>query len=235
MKELEDYEWFPRVFRQFQTDYIGYVVARFGIYDPLIRLICSVNPSHRDMFDLCSGSGEPAISLFKRCGCFDSLTLSDKFPQHVRPESGITYDRNSLDVLRMDFSGPYIYTMFNAFHHFTDTTKKNIVSDMIQAKARVYIVEILEPRTICLLKVLFASTVGTLVLTPWVKPFSWKRLLLTYIFPVNIFTITYDGVVSVCKSRSEKQYRKLFNAFGQHTRITRDTTGLSPLVIIQVN
>jgi hypothetical protein len=74
-----------------------------------------------------------------------------------------------------------------------------------------------------------------LVLTPFIRPFSLKRMIFTYIIPINIITITFDGIVSVLKSRSVKQYQGLFANRGQAMNIFRLKNGLNRLIVIQIN
>jgi hypothetical protein len=85
-----------------------------------------------------------------------------------------------------------------------------------------------------MLKVLFMTTAGTLLLTPFIRPFSFRRLLFTYVLPLNIITITYDGIVSVCRSTSAGGYQKMFEPFGEAVRVIRLKKGLTPLVVIQI-
>jgi hypothetical protein len=84
MKELEDHSWFPPVLRNFQTEFIGFVVANFNVYDDFIQHLKSLSLPVQSMTDLCSGSGEPAISIFRKSICFSHLYLSDKFPTDFR-------------------------------------------------------------------------------------------------------------------------------------------------------
>lgn len=135
----------------------------------------------------------------------------------------------------MEFHAGTCYTMFNAFHHFNDSDKVKTAEKIQAAGRNAFFAEILEPSFFCLLKVIFLTTVGALLFTPFVKPFSIKRLLLTYVFPINIFTIFFDGVVSVFKSRSVKQYRKLFAHLGESIKVFRFKNFLSPLIIIQIH
>ena len=235
MKELEDYNWFPTVLRNFQTEFVGFVVFRFNVYNAFVQhlkiLLLPVQP----MTDLCSGSGEPAISIFRKNNCFSHLTLSDKYPNSLQlRDDKISYETQSADVIEMEFKPGIYYTMFNAFHHFEDKEKLKIVQKIQASGSVAFLVEILEPDIVCILKVLFTTTIGCFLLTPFITPFSLKRLFFTYLFPVNILTITFDGIVSVLKSRSVKQYQKLFINYGNAIKVFRLKSGLSPLIIIQI-
>jgi hypothetical protein len=235
VKELEDYSWFPPVLRNFQLEYIGFVVTTFKLYDVFVNYINTLPLPVQSMTDLCSGSGEPAISIFRKCRCFSSLSLSDKYPNVSKlNDSRVPDGILRADVLAMEFKHGTYYTMFNAFHHFKDEEKLKIAQNIQISGSTAFIVEILEPTLWCLLKVVFMTTVGCLLLTPFIHPFSWKRLFFTYILPVNILTIAFDGIVSVLKSRSIKQYQTLFAHYGNKIKIVKLKNRLSSLVVIQI-
>ncbi len=236
MKELEDYNWFPSFLRNWQTDFIGFVVAMFNVYDVFIAHLKTLPLSMPSMTDLCSGSGEPAITIFRKSSCFNRLSLSDKYPSALRfYDDKISYEMLSTDVLEMEFKHGTYYTMFNAFHHFGDEEKLKIVQKIQNSGSAASIVEILEPTIFCLLKVLFITTFGCLLLTPFILPFSLRRLFFTYILPVNILAITFDGVVSVLKSRSLKRYQNIFAHYGNALKVFRLKDGLITLIVIQID
>ncbi|MEZ5012887.1 MAG: hypothetical protein R2794_01220 [Chitinophagales bacterium] len=233
MKELEDQPWFPPLLRDFQTAFIGHVVAGFRVYDPFVRYVREQELEIQPMFDLCSGSGEPARSMFEESAGFGKLTLSDKFPPRSAGNDP-AYIAHSVDVLSMDFTAGTCYTMFNAFHHFSDAEKVQIVERVLQAGAKGFFVEILQPTLWCAVKVLFMTTAGCLLFTPFIRPFSWKRLFFTYILPVNILSITFDGMVSVCKVRSVKKYASLFAYGADRVRVSRLKGKWLNLTVIEI-
>ncbi len=234
MKELEDYNWFPTTLRNFQTEFIGFVVSKFNVYGGFVEHLKKKSLLSQTMTDLCSGSGEPAISIFKKGNCFNSLVLTDKYPNGLNTQDEkIWYEPKSMDVMEMEFEPDTCYTMFNAFHHFSHESKLKIIQKIQESGSNAFFAEILEPRLVCLLKVILATSLGTIIFTPFIQPFSFKRLLFTYIIPVNILTITFDGIVSVLKSRSVKQYQKLFEGF-DNVKVLRLTKGFTPIVLIQI-
>lgn len=234
MKELEDYNWFPKLLRNFQTEFIGFVVSKFNVYSGFVEHLNKRSLPQQTMTDLCSGSGEPAISIFKKSNGFKKLVLTDKYPNILNAvDERILYDAEPMDVMKMEFKPDTCYTMFNAFHHFTDEDKLKIIQKIQASGSFAFFAEILEPRLDCMLKVFLTTTLGTLIFTPFVKPFSFKRLLFTYIVPVNIFTITFDGLVSVLTSRSVKQYQKLFEGYNS-VKVLRLNNGLTSIILIQI-
>jgi hypothetical protein len=235
LKELEDYNWFPHVLRNFQMEYISFLVDRFKVYDGFIKYFITSPQPVQPMIDLCSGSGKPAINFFRKTNYFSQLLLTDKYPgKWPINDTGIPYETYSVDVLKMEFKPGTCYTMFNAFHHFSDKDKLKVTQKIQASGSGAFMMEIIEPDIICLLKVLFITTIGNLLLTPLIRPFSLKRLFFTYILPINMITITFDGLVSVLKSRSVKQYQKLFSNYGNAIEITRFGNGLTPLIVIKV-
>ncbi len=234
MKELEDHNWFSPRLRNFQTEFIGFAVVKCRIYDQFIECIKSLSLHSRPMIDLCSGSGEPAITIFKKSGCFSRLILTDKFPgKNVQTNDRISYDRSSTDVLQMEFQSGNYYTMFNALHHFSDADKIMLAKKIRSANADAFFVEILEPHLYCFIKILLGCTIGSLLFTPFIRPFSFTRLFFTYIIPVNILTITFDGIISVFKSRSVNYYKTLF-ANQDSIEVSRIKSNLLPLIVIRI-
>lgn len=235
MKELEDYDWFPQSLRNFQTKFIGFVVIKFNLYDVFVQYLKTLSLSVQPMTDLCSGSGEPAISIFKKSNCFSRLVLSDKYPSPLHlDDDKIHYEMERKDVLEMEFKNGTYYTMFNAFHHFNDKDKLKIAKEIYTSGSALFLVELLEPTIFCFLKIFLITTIGSLLLTPFILPFSLKRLFFTYILPVNILIITIDGIISVFKSRSAKQYQKLFRNYRNAIEIFKLKNGLTPLIVIHI-
>ncbi len=187
------------------------------------------------MFDLCSGSGRPAVDIFDRISQFKSLHLSDKFPStHTNFSSPIVYVKESVDALKLRFDSSHTYTMFNAFHHFSDFEQQELISKIRLQNAEAYIVEILTPGILVYIKIFFTCTLGTLLFTPFIKPFSWRRILFTYPIPINLFSITFDGLVSVYKSKSLKQYQTLFLNTIHPPEIIRLKKGLFSLIVFKI-
>lgn len=211
MKELEDLPWFPAFLRKYQTDHIGFLAALKPIYAPFLRYVRTQINTRRPWTDLCSGSGEPAISIHHRAGWSTPLTLTDRFPsRNIAHLESVSYCPDTVDARTIPIERGRGYTLFNAFHHFTAAEQLELVRRLRDGGAEAYIVEVLEPTVPCLLKVALATTIGVLLLAPFIPPFSWTRLLFTYVLPINVLTITWDGVVSVMRSHSAAYYRELF-------------------------
>ena len=124
--------------------------------------------------------------------------------------------------------------MLNAFHHFSSDEQRALVRRLREESGGAYVVEVLEPTFSCFLKVLFATTIGTVALAPFVKPFSFARLFFTWIVPVNVVTITWDGLVSVFRSRSVRHYRRSLRDGTGRVGVMRLHHRWFPLVLIHI-
>jgi hypothetical protein len=219
MKELEDFDWFPPVLRRFQTEYIGQLVAWTQIYHPLLQHLQIYRQKHlySSIIDLCTGNGDPILYLTRRLSDPIPVVLTDKFP-HLPPDhlpAQVEVQKAPLDVLSANFEAGRLYTMFNAFHHFSTKEQLCILRRLQASGSPFLIVEILQPTLFDAVKILITTTIGQWLLAPFIRPFSWLRLLLTYILPVNILTVTADGLISVAKSKSLREYKQLSEAAQQ--------------------
>lgn len=200
--ELEDLPGFPSALRRQQVEFIGWLVDRFGIYAPVVPLLAEATDRARNtaITDLASGSAGPIHYLLrdKRLAPLQFL-LTDRFPV-VGAAAGprFRWHPEPVDALGSDVPGHGLLTLFNAFHHFTPEQQRQLLS--AHGARGLLVFEVLQPTLVCFLKILFTTTIGQLLLAPFVRPFRWQRLLFTYLLPVNLLTIPWDGLVSVLRS-----------------------------------
>lgn len=210
LKELEDYTWFPATLRRWQMEFIGNMAVWTKLYQPLVpvleQLIHENNATSLE--DTCSGSGLPAIALRNSISNKIPLLLTDKYPPAAfKSKSLVKYVLKASDIAALQPVNDTVYTMFNSFHHFSVKQQNDIIMNFSKNKAPFLIAEILEPSVWDGIKIFFITTIGQLITAPFVQPFSLLRLFFTYIIPINIFTVAYDGIISVIKSKTCKQYR----------------------------
>jgi hypothetical protein len=213
LKELEDYPWFPSYLRKMQLEYVGWISVQLKLYKPILEELLQF-PSNK-WVDLASGSGWPAFYLQKNVSHQIHYTLSDLYPESISNEVKKQVEVELEPLNLIDFQ-PQIgkqYSIFNAFHHFTSEQQKQVINKMKEARASCIIAEVLEPSLICFLQVTLAAFILQ-PLTAWaIKPFSVLRLITTYLIPIQLITVAWDGWLSVLKSKSVKQYKELLNEF----------------------
>jgi hypothetical protein len=210
-KELEDYEGFPKLLRKFQVEAIGKLVVVLGVYKSIPSVVNELLLQNKftSIIDLCSGSGLPSLYIKDKLQYIMPLTLTDKFPQTIKETNGVIYESISINLFDIHPKPNVLYTLFNAYHHFTPTQQIQLIEKFKQNKATLLIVEVVEPSFISMINVIIASTLLQLIITPFIKPFHWLRILFTYIIPINIITVFIDGIISILKSKTKKQYKTM--------------------------
>lgn len=209
LKELEDYPWFPTRLRKMQLEFVGWISVQLRLYRPVLKLLNRF-PSH-EWLDLGSGSGWPAFYIQKNASPQIHYTLSDLYPDSVSDEvkKSVKIQNEPLNLLEFEPEQGKQYTLFNAFHHFTPEQQFQLIKKMKEAKAGCIIAEVLEPSLMSFIQVSLAAFVVQ-PLTVWaIRPFSMVRLLTTYIIPIQLITVAWDGWISVLKSKSRQSYHKL--------------------------
>jgi hypothetical protein len=238
VKELEDYDWFPPLLRKQQVDFIGNIVKWFKIYGPLVPVLHQILQQKKisSIIDCCSGSGEPAVWIHRQLPGATQTLLTDKFPQALTTSTeNIAYKKESSDMMHLQPAPGHLYTMYNAFHHFRAEEQQKILQQFADNHTHFLIAEILQPDAFTLLKIIFTTTIGQWLLAPFIRPFSAVRLFFTWLLPVNIITVTYDGIISVFKSKTAGQYSKLISGVGtKGYRITVSTLKSNSAKIVYI-
>jgi hypothetical protein len=198
--ELEDQSWFPAWMRRHQMEYLSFLALHFKLYQPALpalQRLLRQQPAN-EWIDCCSGAGGPALYLAAHSGFDGTLLLTDK--HLLQPASGnpnFHFACQQLDVVEDPIAGKGLVTLFNAFHHFDAITQQQILRKIANQGRPFLIVEITRPTLINFVMVTIAGILGQLLLAPFVAPFSWKRLLFTYLIPIHLVTVTWDGWMSV--------------------------------------
>ena len=209
LKELEDYSWFPPVLRKMQLEYVGWISASLAVYRPLGKIMEGF-PSNQ-WIDLASGSGLPALYLKKKATDPIFFRLTDWYPNSASKEvlKHMEYDPEPLNLLDFQPEAGQQYSMFNAFHHFTTQEQKQIITKMKETKAGFIIAEVLEPSLLSFIQVTLAAFLVQ-PLSAWaIRPFSFLRIATTYLVPIQLATVAWDGWLSVLKSKTLAQYQDL--------------------------
>ena len=109
--------------------------------------------------------------------------------------AAISFIANSVDATSVPRELLGLRTMFNAFHHFAPAPARSILSSAVEARQPIGIFEIPE-RALSTILPLLLCPLFVAVATPFIRPFSWRRLLWTYLIPLVPLTGLWDGVIS---------------------------------------
>ncbi len=218
--ELEDQDWMPRVLREAGMAYLRFAAERLGAAD-------AIRPAFEDaldrsgedeVLDLCSGGGGPVLAVAKSLGEAGRkvrVTLSDRFPDPGAAElvarsgiGGLTYEPDSIDALDVPADRPGLRTLFNAFHHLRPDQARGVLASAVDGGRPIAVIEILQRKPLALIGMLFTPIIAMLVV-PFLRPFRWSWLPLTYLLPVIPLFIMWDGVVSVFRIYTPDELRQM--------------------------
>jgi hypothetical protein len=202
--EFEDLAWCPAVIRDGGTDYLSFIIEKSRIYEPCVRVIneLSAATGADQITDLCSGGGGPYETLAMHMNKNIRVVLTDKFPhaqwQNKPSNHGITYHPTPLDCTNTCATGK-IATMFSAIHHFEKEKISAIIKTQAQNRQAIAFFDGGNKSFAMIAGILVIHPLLFLFCTPFLKPFSLKRLFFTYVLPfIPIMTI-WDGCVSILR------------------------------------
>ena len=131
------------------------------------------------------------------------------FDQLARETAGaVAGDPRSVpaDAVPDDLTG--FRTIFTAFHHFPPPVARRVLADAVARGQGIAVFESTTRNALCLFIMLLVPHVVWLV-TPFIRPFRWSRLLLTYLLPVIPTVAFVDGVVSCLRTYTPDELREL--------------------------
>ena len=204
--ELEDQPWFPATIRDLATDYLQFIQARFRIDRAMTPLIARVLEStgSRRIIDLCSGGSGPLLLLVGDLadrGIEVKATLTDLFPNvpafseiAAASKGRIDFEREPVDARNVPARLAGLRTIFNGFHHLAPADARAVLHAAAAARQPIAIFELSE-RSVRTLPVLLTPLMVWLS-TPFMRPFTWRRLFWTYVLPMVPLTCLWDGIVS---------------------------------------
>lgn len=208
------------------TDFLRFTMERFAPYSvtaaPLARALTRMR-EHR-VVDLCSGGGGPWLDLAPRMrsagGPDVRVRLTDVYPNRaaydrLRVQSGGTIDGEPAPVSATEVPERLagFRTLFTALHHFPPTAARAILADAVRRRSGIGVFEITERSLLSLVGMLFLP-LFVLLATPFIRPFRWSRLLLTYLLPLVPLAVWFDGTVSCLRSYTVDELQGLVAGLG---------------------
>jgi hypothetical protein len=157
------------------------------------------------------------LPLLKERGtALDAVILTDKFPNYsalraaVEAGSGVvTYETDPVDATDVPQHLTGFRTLFTSFHHFRPAEAREILADAQHKGEGIGVFEFTE-RTWWLwtLPVLLIPAFVWLC-TPFIRPFTWRRLVWTYVLPAVPLLAFWDGAVSNLRTYSPRELHDL--------------------------
>jgi hypothetical protein len=207
--ELEDQVWFPGLLREYMTDFLSHMGGWSKLpYSPFTERLAEAMRRTGDerVVDLCSGGGGPAVviasDLRERLERPLGVVLTDLYPSasrwaHARSvfPGWVELEERPVDAQQVppDLAG--FRLVCNGFHHLKPEQARACLLDAINQRRGVALVELTQRSPLSMLQIAL-GTATQLVVTPFIKPFRWSRLFLTYVLPLVPLCTLWDGIVS---------------------------------------
>jgi hypothetical protein len=216
--EIADEPWCPALIRGFVIDYLEQVITVSKVYEPIVEpLQRAVKSAHAEcVIDLCSGGGGPwrqiGPAFAAHCPAV-KVVLTDLHQntgarERLRKLSGdnIQFHPDSVNALRVPPGLTGFRTLFSAFHHFKPAEARAILRDAVESRSGIGLFEGTQRHPKALLGMLLVP-LAVWILTPRIRPFSWSRLLWTYLIPLVPFVALFDGLVSCLRTYTVEEMK----------------------------
>ena len=230
--EIEDLSWCPRPVRDGGTDWLGFVANAMRVFAPAapkIRAAMAATGTS-NIVDLCSGGGGPWLTLEPELAKSGParVELTDLYPNlealgRIREKSGerIGFRSESVDATDVPAELDGVRTMFNCFHHFPPELARKILADAVRKRRGIAIFEAADRRALPVL-MMPLQLVAVPLLTPFVRPFRWSRLLFTYVIPLIPLLVFFDGTVSMLRIYLPAELEELVQSIPDHATFDWD-------------
>ena len=221
--EFEDQPWLPRIIRDGMTDYLKFVATRFDFYKSVVPILAKglETSGGTKIIDLASGGGggwsKLVVHLLPECPDL-KIVLTDRFPNKagfatlVEQNSNVfSFEPNPVDARDVPSHLKGMRTQFLSFHHFKPNDARQILQNAVDAGQPIAIFEAQNRDAAHFVK-FGLSPIAVLLMTPFIRPFKWSRLVFTYPIPaIPLFTF-WDGLVSVLRTYSIEELPEMVSS-----------------------
>lgn len=231
LPEFEDLHWLPDIIRSGVTNLIVVFHRLMGTPVVIAGLISKLaeNGSFKRIVDLGSGSGGPMPEVIRKINSLNpgmpfQLLLTDLHPNQklIREinESGsdtLSYHNLPVDATNLSEAPKGLKTMIASFHHMDPAIAKDILRSAQDTKDSILIYEITKNNIPVVLWALFLPislallVLMSLIMTPFVRPFTFRQFLFTYIVPVIPLVYAWDGQASAMRTYTFDDIRELLD------------------------
>jgi hypothetical protein len=213
----------PAILRKMSPEYLEAMWRKTRLTKAVTPQIATIlkQTGSCQLVDLCAGASGPLpgiLNCLEREGISADAVLTDKFPnleafERARCGSNgrLTYVSEPVDATKLPPEIKGVRTLFCGLHHFEPTAARAIFQDAVRQRAPIAIFEITERNWRSILGICLIPFMVWL-LTPFIRPFRWSRLVLTYILPIAPLLIFWDAVVSCLRSYQPDELHGMVDA-----------------------
>ncbi|MEM7486636.1 MAG: hypothetical protein AAF348_15615 [Bacteroidota bacterium] len=226
--EFGDLKNCPTIFKNYLTDFLQFCATRFKLYDDLIPVLneALLKSGKNTIIDIGSGGGGGMLTIYNKLKTSVpelDILLTDINPNlsafdriHVITDGKIAYFKEPVDATNIPEGLDGFRTMFKCFHHFRPETAKKILQDCINKNKPIGIFEGQERSFWYTLYFFLINPVLILLVTPFIRPFKWGRLVFTYFVPVMPLIICWDATVSCLRTYEPEDLKNTISSLKNH-------------------
>ncbi len=214
--EFEDLQWFPKIIRNYMTDFLQFVANKFDFYKtitPILKKGIDASGTNQ-IIDLASGGGGGWLKLSEHISeevPDVKIRLTDFYPNIAAFEQTksknpdiFTFEEASVNALHVPKELKGLRTQFLSLHHFRPDDAQQIFQNAVDSNSPIAIFEA-QKRSVGDFIKFFFSPINVLLTTPFIRPFSIGRIVFTYLIPIVPIFVWWDGLVSVLRTYSDKE------------------------------
>ena len=219
--EFTDLPGLPRPLRRWLGDYLRGIVTLTRLFEPAApRIADLLRASGGDrVVDLCSGAGGPWPALARpveaSLGRPVQVLLTDLHPDadawawlEASAPAGVSGHPGSVPADDVPAALQGVRTLFDGLHHLPPDAARAVLADAARHGVPLLAAEAVDRSALGLAGVLFSPLLVWAV-TPFLRPPSVPRLLLTYVLPLVPLMVLWDGIVSVLRCYRPDELRAL--------------------------
>lgn len=215
--EFEDAKWFPPWLRISMTNVIIVLSRALGVTPVLAALVSRVLAEMKidRIVDLGSGAGGVMPEVLERVRQSPgleqtSLLMTDLYPNRdsvaafdASDRPHLRYEANSVDATDLASVPRGLKTMVNSFHHMRPAQARQILESACESGQPLLVYEFGENKMpfalwcIALPIALPLVALSCCLLTPFVRPFTIRQFLFTYVIPLIPIFYAWDGQASM--------------------------------------
>jgi len=230
--EFHDFSWFPDLIRGYMLEIIAWTWTGMNLAKAIAPTISDVisRTNSIEITDLCSGAGGPwhgengLYNILSRDYGHTGLEviLSDIAPNQVlietlkKAKGLVSYHETPVNAMN---TPPEIekslLTLFTCFHHFSPTGAKQIIQNAVTKNLPIAIIEPQQRSLYAMFTVLMLFFVAWLI-SPFLKPFSKKRMFFTYFVPIVPLILVFDGIMSCLRTYTTQELSLLASEVKGH-------------------
>lgn len=204
------------------TDFLQFTANKFDFYKgivPILKKGVDASKSNR-IIDLASGGGGGWKSLSKHIVTEMpdiDVHLTDYYPNinafkamQAYNKDLFSFESKSVNALDVPSNLIGLRTQFLSLHHFRPDAVKQILQNALDSGNPIALFEA-QKRSVSDFIKFFFSPINVLLITPFIRPFSFGRIFFTYLIPLVPLFVWWDGLVSVLRTYSKKELEAIIS------------------------